>query len=232
MGKKPKKTDRPTTIFFLRHGQPDNPKKIIKGMAPFPLSKQGREQIKKQGVRLKNQKIGAIFTSPALRCQQTAQIVASVLNEGLPKPKHPSGRHLRGDHRLTPPGCQAITGPGGLKIKLSTYLKEWTSRLDGQYEVEANKLSLEAYNQAFEPKAKVLKRMQEFVKMILAKYSGQKIVAVSHQGPIDLLLFTLQNKDISRMPCKDLITKEGEMVKMVFDQKMNLLESERTPPNS
>jgi len=88
--------------------------------------------------------------------------------------------------------------------------------LDGQPEKEAEKLGLKIYNQAFEPSPKVLKRMKYFVQMILKKFSGQKIIAVSHQGPIDLLLFALQKKDTSRMPFKDLATERGEIIKTVF----------------
>jgi len=208
MGKRIKnKPVRPITIFFLRHGDPENPKRLIKGMAAFPLSKKGREQIKAQVKKLQNERIAAIFTSPALRCQQTAQLVASVLNQGLPK--------------------KSLEGPGGVKIKVTTQLSEWRSSLDGQPETQAKKMPLTDYNRTFEPKEKVLKRMKEFVKTALSKYPGERIVAVSHQGPIDLLLFSLAGKDVSQMPGRGLVTKMAELVKVSLNQELQIQKIER-----
>jgi len=234
MGKKAKRIQKPTTIFFLRHGQPENPRKLIKGTASFPLFEEGQEQVKVQAKKLKGERIAAIFTSPALRCRQTAWIAASVLNEDLPGVKTPRKPcRWRGRvsgcseaEAMTPPRWN-ISGPGGVKIKQTTHLSEWTSEYDGQPAAVMADFSLEEYNRAFQPKMTVLKRMKDFVRMALAKYPGQRIVAVSHQGPIDLLLFSLQGKDTANLPREGLITKMGELIKVILSQDMKILEIER-----
>ena len=65
-----------TIIYFVRHGKPDNPKGMIKGRLPgFPLNELGKEQSKETGERLSSRPIAAIYSSPILRCRQTARII-------------------------------------------------------------------------------------------------------------------------------------------------------------
>ncbi|MBM3209225.1 histidine phosphatase family protein [Candidatus Shapirobacteria bacterium] len=65
-----------TTIYFARHGQPDNPKGLIKGDLPgFPLDDLGRKQAEALGKKFSKRPIAAIYSSPLLRCRQTARII-------------------------------------------------------------------------------------------------------------------------------------------------------------
>ena len=73
-----------TTIYFLRHGKLVNPDGVIKGRLPgFPLSEAGRKQIHQAAHSLLKKPIIAIYSSPLLRCRQSAKI----LKEYFPKVK-------------------------------------------------------------------------------------------------------------------------------------------------
>ena len=70
-----------TTIYFVRHGAYENPDYIFphseKG---FPLSEEGKRQVKKLGAYFFDKQITAIFSSPILRTRQTAEILGSALH--------------------------------------------------------------------------------------------------------------------------------------------------------
>lgn len=210
------KKTRPTVVYFLRHGEPANPKRLMKGTADFVLSKKGIAQIGRQAVNLLSERVGALFTSPVKRCVQTAEIVARVLNED----------------RVELDTAGRPVGSGGVRVRRVNELTEWTSSLDGQPQRIAQEMGEEAYNQTFEPREKVTGRMKKFLDRVLVAYSGQVIIAVSHQGPIDLLLLSLEGKDASRAPFVGLRTEKGEMVRTEFDCKGKLIKLERFPPGT
>jgi len=65
-----------TIIYFVRHGKPDNPKGVIKGnLFGFPLNELGEKQSMEIGEKLSSRPIAAIYSSPILRCRQTARII-------------------------------------------------------------------------------------------------------------------------------------------------------------
>ncbi len=69
-----------TTIFFVRHGEYENPNDVNPFRTPgFPLSSLGRMQAKEAADFLKGEQISFLYTSPILRTKQTAEILA----EGL-----------------------------------------------------------------------------------------------------------------------------------------------------
>lgn len=64
------------TIFLVRHGEVDNPSRILPGRLPnFHLSVHGRAQAKQAGLFLQKQHIDIIYTSPLERCRETADII-------------------------------------------------------------------------------------------------------------------------------------------------------------
>lgn len=70
-----------TKIFFVRHGEVDNPKKVWYGRLPgFDLSSEGKRQIIKTAKFLSKNKINAIYASPLLRAKQSAEIISKTLN--------------------------------------------------------------------------------------------------------------------------------------------------------
>lgn len=71
------------TVYFVRHGAVENPRKIEYGRLPgFPLSETGWEEAEKTARQLTGKGIEAIYASPLLRTRQTAEII----NEKLKVP--------------------------------------------------------------------------------------------------------------------------------------------------
>lgn len=64
-------------LILTRHGETiENKKNIMQGHLPGRLSKQGISQAKKLALRLKNEKIDALYSSPLKRASDTAKIIA------------------------------------------------------------------------------------------------------------------------------------------------------------
>lgn len=68
-------------VYFVRHGEVENPQKIKYGRLPgFPLTKEGRQEILEVAQDLQDKGVEAIFASPLLRTKRSAEIISSVLN--------------------------------------------------------------------------------------------------------------------------------------------------------
>ena len=68
-------------VFLLRHGSYQNKNNIIPFRLPkFPLDVIGIKQAESTAEFLTDKKIKVIFSSPMLRCRQTAQIIAKKLH--------------------------------------------------------------------------------------------------------------------------------------------------------
>lgn len=67
-------------VYFVRHGEVENPEQIKYGRLPgFPLTGQGRLEVEATAVKLEGRGIEAIFASPLLRTQQSAEIISEKL---------------------------------------------------------------------------------------------------------------------------------------------------------
>jgi broad specificity phosphatase PhoE len=69
-------------IYLIRHGEVENPNKILYGRLPgFHLSAKGIVEIQQLAEKLKNgnMKISKIYTSPLERAVESAEIIAKVL---------------------------------------------------------------------------------------------------------------------------------------------------------
>ena len=68
-------------FFFLRHGITNfNKDKKYTGHSDIPLSNSAYEEIKNSLPFLNNRNISVVYSSPLLRAQQTAKIIANYLN--------------------------------------------------------------------------------------------------------------------------------------------------------
>jgi broad specificity phosphatase PhoE len=68
-------------FFFLRHGETDwNAQGLSQGQVEIPLNANGREQARLSGEKLAGHGIASIVCSPLGRAQETAHIVAGILN--------------------------------------------------------------------------------------------------------------------------------------------------------
>jgi isoleucyl-tRNA synthetase len=152
--------------FILRHGESEmNVKDILISKLPekipCPLTKKGRDQIKKVAKKLKKEKIDLIFSSDLQRTKETAEILAKEL-----------GVKIIFDKRLRDIQFGIFEGKA-----LKEYRFFWKS-----YEEMFKKAPKggENYNQ-------VKMRVYNFLKELEKKYSGKTILIVSHQRPLAML---------------------------------------------
>lgn len=149
---------KPTTVYFARHGEVHNPRKVLYGRLPrFPLSENGRKETQNTAVELKDKGINAIYCSPMLRARQTAAIIGKAL--GI-KPK--IIKHLT-ELRLLFQGMPSSE----YKAKIQPFLFEDKYVRKGQEGIP-----------------EVFSRMEKAVRKILKNHPGGKILIVSHGDPI------------------------------------------------
>lgn len=72
-------------IFYIRHAEYDNPDQIYPYHLPVTLSDLGRKKAAKIGEWLNDQGFAGtkIYTSPIVRCVQTAEIIAGKINSSV-----------------------------------------------------------------------------------------------------------------------------------------------------
>ncbi len=150
-----------TTIYFIRHGAVANPENVLYGRLPgFPLSTEGRLRAEKLAKLFSKKGISAVYTSPQLRCRQTAR---------------PLARALRLPIHLSCLIQEIGTSFDGIRKdefeKIEPIISD--SGTIPNYEREA--------------KEDVQRRMSLFVRRMAKHHSGQVIVAVSHGDPIVIL---------------------------------------------
>jgi len=162
-----------TSVWFIRHGQVENPKEIIYGRLPgFGLSLEGSQQVKKTADFLKGKAIAAIYSSPQQRCQETA----SIISQFFPKVEIKTSQMLAEGEIGWQGKTQKEIEDSGLN---AIYLKN-PSQLKGGKETffdiaeRAKKIALELVNH----------------------YPGKEIICVSHKDVIRCLRLILQDKPI------------------------------------
>lgn len=150
-----------TTLYFVRHGDVHNPKDIHFGRLPrFKLSYEGRTHAFRTTEFLHEKPISAIYSSPMLRCRQTAQILAAPNTE----------MHIRFSRLL----LEVYTPfDGHPRSELLSRNYDCYTGSDPQYEQPCD----------------VMKRVMRFVALVRRRYSGQHIVAVTHGEPILFMTF-------------------------------------------
>lgn len=71
-------------VYFVRHGEVENPEGIKYGRLPgFPLSEVGRVEVRKTAAELVNKNIEVIYSSPLLRTKQSAELIEAKLKVPL-----------------------------------------------------------------------------------------------------------------------------------------------------
>lgn len=147
----------PTTIYFVRHGDVENPEQLYYGRMPgFPLSEQGRIQADAAGRFLQERPVATIYSSPQTRTMETAHL-------------------LQGALASTP------------DIVREEAINEIKSPYDGVAQSEMDKRAWNFYKDVrdgYEQPADVLKRMRQFINRVRLAHAGEEIIAVSHADPI------------------------------------------------
>lgn len=180
-----------TIIYFLRHGEVENPKKILYGRLPgFSLSESGKREIGKVAQEIKDKNIEYLYTSPMLRAKETAQIIGKQLKL---KPK--ISRFLIESKLLH-------TG-----MPLEIFKKYIQPELYGEKYVKLGQESSQAQAE----------RMYRFVKMVITRNIGKNILAVSHGDPIVILKAKIMGIPFSWQFKKENYVKPGNYMTLVCE---------------
>jgi broad specificity phosphatase PhoE len=156
-----------TTILFIRHGEVENPRRVIYGRMPrFGLSTRGYRQAAAAAEamasitssrRIAGDPPGSIFSSPMLRARQTAQIIA----DQFPR----------------------------LKVHISERLNEVYSPYEGGPVALVERSHWDVYAGIpanYEQPGDVLARALKFVTAVRRKFPRECVLAVTHG---DLIYF-------------------------------------------
>jgi len=190
-----------TTIFLVRHGEIDNPKKIIYGgNIDLKLSNEGRIQINHLAKEIKNlgYKIDKIYSSPLLKARESSDILSKVLNI----------KDIIIEEKLTDDN---MPGLAGKSLKL---LSQFSPTGMDQYSKEYIRLGNESEKSVF-------KRVKNAFSEILKKNTGKDIAIVSHGNPICFLLFHLLNPQKKILSIKILLKnnflEKGSAIRLVLE---------------
>ncbi len=149
-----------TTLYFVRHGQVENPKNIVYARLPrFRLSELGRSQAAEAGQILKDVQPAVIYTSPMLRTRQTAEIIAR---------EHPELRV-----RISSLINENYTPLQGLSFDVVA---------------QRNGDIFTGVQPPFELPADHLKRALKFIAMARRVYEGKSVIAVTHGDIVRVII--------------------------------------------
>lgn len=159
-----------TTVYLMRHGQAENPEKIIYGRRDgFPLSMEGKKQVERAAKHFKDKDLAAVYSSPISRCFETAGIMAKV-----------AGEKVEIDDRLT----ELKNFYTGMQIAQYDQMFLEKSVYDDSNQIKYG-----------ETAQQVCDRMKSFLEEILAKHRNKTVLIVSHADPIMILKYYLEGRD-------------------------------------
>ena len=146
-----------TSIYFIRHGEVNNPEKIIYGRLPnFGLTRRGEKQAEEAADFFNDKDIHAIYSSPLDRAKQTAEIIMKKLEIPV----------IHFSDQL-------------IEVK-SSYQGTKSSELD----FLQSEVYLQPLDPTDETVEQIATRMMHFLNKITKVHNGKHIVAVSHGDPI------------------------------------------------
>lgn len=189
----PKKNDRQTQVFLLRHGQSTyNALGLYQGNSDHPiLTELGHQQGEKASNFLKNIVFDAIYVSPLQRAQQTSQIVAQTLNPCPPL------QTLYDLQETELPLWQGIPFEQ-VKEQFPEAYNNWKQRPhDFRMELKQenpaiSRKSLKLLEEPayFYPALDLYQRVQPVWQTLLSRHLGQTILIISHSGTNKALIST------------------------------------------
>jgi len=161
-----------TKIYLIRHGAVENPNDIVYGRMPgFPLSSQGKEQVKKlaEVLRSKGVKFEAIYSSPLERAVQTAQIIKREF--GL--------ANIKINEALIDTAVPGIEG----------------KPMDVVRAVQFDNFRPEIKVAGSETPQDVIDRMSRFLKFVKQNHQEETVAVVTHGDPSRFALWWLQHPE-------------------------------------
>ncbi len=172
----------PTVVHLVRHGEVDNPARILYGRLPgYRLSERGRQMADLVAGALAHERIGLVVASSLQRAQQTAAPVAAAHHLGVRTDDRfiEAGNHFEGSRFGH--GRASMSRPRNWPLLLNPLRPSWG-----------------------EPYRRIAERMCAGVhaarRAVRERYGGGDVVIVSHQLPIWTLRRHLQGRPLWHDP--------------------------------
>lgn len=205
-----------TRIFLIRHGDLENPEKIIYD-GTISLSEFGKQKMRKLGSFLREQNIvpDAVVSSPFLRAMQSSQEIMS---------NYPDlNIVIEGDERLQDPHSPDLFGR----------TLAWLDRIVDPY-IHPDLMHLQ-----IERPPSFTARMIESIKSIFRKHKGKTVFVVSHGDPTAFAMWQLLNpgqplpslRELKAEKNKTVYLEKGEAWKIVLDEDENIIGHEHISIN-
>ncbi len=180
---------KPTRVLVIRHGEAQgNLERTFQGHTDAPISENGRKQLELLSVRCRNMSIDAIYTSPLIRAQETAEAVNQF---------HKVPIRVREDL---------------MEIHGGVWEGEKWAELPDRFPQEALAWSLQPHTFAprgGEPMRRVYERMRCAVLGIAEEHLGGQVCVVSHGCAIRNLLCWAMGYPIERLQQVDWCDNTG-----------------------
>ena len=168
-----------TVLHLVRHGQVDNPQKIVYGrQRGWRLSERGRAEAEAVARHLGGRPIARVYTSPLERAVQTATVIAGTCG-GEVEPR---------DDLVEALLCAPWEGLEWREVKTARS-GEWARYLFRPLEVCDVPEDLRA----------LAARMETALRAIAAAHPEQQVVAVSHGDPLKAGLLALTGGDLREL---------------------------------
>ena len=168
-----------TVLHLVRHGQVDNPQKIVYGrQRGWRLSDRGRQEAEAVARHLGGRPIARVYTSPLERAVQTATVIAGTCG-GEVEPR---------DDLVEALLCAPWEGLPWREVKRSRS-REWARYLFRPLEVCEVPEDLRA----------LAARMETALRAIAAAHPEQQVVAVSHGDPLKAGVLALTGGDLREL---------------------------------
>lgn len=155
-------------LFLARHGLTEwNASQRFQGHSDGPLNNTGRQQARALSRRLAGEDFQVICSSDLQRAAQTAQVIAE--RQNCPVVLEPRLREVSFG------SWEGLTY-AEIKQRDPGALAEWASNF------------LEVHPSDGETVTQLTQRVSQVLQEIRQKYSGQKVLLVSHAGPLQVLV--------------------------------------------
>lgn len=198
-----------TTMYFLRHGEIDNPQQVFYGRSlNLPLNIEGERQARSIAEVLKatTPSVDRIYTSPLVRAVSTAETI---------KAKYPSAT-LTVEDDFT-------------DVFIPVLVNTPIARRSEIHERDEDEYSGTYAEQGNESREEIVERMMRAFRKIHKENSGKTVVIVSHGDPLRFLLFRLQNREAALPLIEELISSyypdKGEGFRLLIDEQERIRET-------
>jgi broad specificity phosphatase PhoE len=167
-----------TVVHLVRHGQVENPGRVIYGRLPgFSLSALGRAQADLLGRHFAAAPLGGVVASPLERAQQTAAPIAAA-----------HGLQVRTDLRLTEASSIFEGVAGSLAWYILRHPGIWW---------QLRSLRTPSWG---ERNVDLVERVHAAVDQARQEFAGGQVVLVSHQAPIWVARLAFEHRPLTNWP--------------------------------